>query len=204
MKIVFATSNPGKLEEFRALVERGQHEFMAQGALGVEDAEETGTTFTENALIKARHASLHTGLPAIADDSGLEVDYLNGRPGIFSARYAGSHATDQENINRLLEELQGIPMHRRSARFQCVIALVNQHDQPDPVICHGVWEGKIAVTQSGTHGFGYDPVFIADGFDCTSATLPPKTKNRVSHRAHALAKLKTYLNNGDSLLEPLG
>ncbi len=201
MKMVLATSNPGKLDEFRALIGHGRHELTTQGELGVEDAEETGITFTENALIKARHASRHTGLPAIADDSGLEVDFLGGRPGIFSSRYAGDHATDQENIDQLLQELQGVPMHRRTARFRCVVVLVTQHDQRDPVVCHGVWEGKIAVAQSGENGFGYDPVFIAGGLGCTSATLAPEIKNTVSHRAHALARLKAYLDHGTPLTE---
>jgi XTP/dITP diphosphohydrolase len=193
MKLVLATSNPGKLAEIRSLLKGLDHEVVSQSDYGVVDAVENGQSFTENALIKARHANVHTSLPAIADDSGLEVDYLEGKPGIYSARYAGEGATDAENIEKLLNELNGVPFENRTARFHCVITLVKGIDDPDPLICHGLWEGVIAESPSGDNGFGYDPVFFIPELGCTSAKLPPAIKNKHSHRGQALQKLLQLL-----------
>jgi XTP/dITP diphosphohydrolase len=193
MKLVLATSNPGKLEEIRTLLKSPGCEVFSQSEYNVDDAVENGKSFTENALIKARHASVQTGLPAIADDSGLEVDYLEGRPGIYSARYAGEGAADAENIEKLLNELEGVPFESRTARFHCVIVLVKTIDDPDPLICHGLWEGVIAESPSGDNGFGYDPVFFVPELGCTSAELSPAIKNRHSHRGQALQKLLQQL-----------
>lgn len=193
MKIVLATSNPGKLKEFQALLQHSDFEISIQSDYGVIDADETGITFAENALIKARHASQQTGLCAIADDSGLEVDYLNGGPGIYSARFAGKGATDKENREKLLAALQGVPTEARKARFQCVIAMVRNADDPDPVFCRGCWEGQITEVPSGENGFGYDSVFYIPEFGCTSAELSPRDKNKNSHRGKALRLLREQL-----------
>jgi XTP/dITP diphosphohydrolase len=204
MKIVLASSNAGKLAEFDAIFEGTEFEILPQSVFSIPDAEETGKKFEENALIKARHASLLSGMPAIADDSGLEVDALGGRPGIHSARYAGEQASDAKNIEKLLGELKGIPMENRQARFQCVIAMVRRHDDPDPVVCKGSWEGLpvvckgrweglIAEKPAGENGFGYDPVFCPESFGCTTAQLSTETKNSYSHRARALKQFKAVL-----------
>ncbi len=193
MKIVLATGNPGKIKELQTLLRDSDHEITAQIDYGVGDADENGISFVENALIKARHASLHTGLAAIADDSGLGVDYLGGKPGIHSARYAGENATDQENIDKLLAALQGVPLENRNARFHCVIALVKCADDPNPAIFHGRWEGRIADTPMGNNGFGYDSVFYIPDLGCTSAELPASVKNKNSHRGKALRQLRRQL-----------
>ena len=193
MKIVLATGNPGKIKELQILLSDSDYEITAQFDYGVGDADENGISFVENALIKARHASLHTGLAAIADDSGLEVDYLGGKPGIHSARYAGENATDQENIDKLLAALQGVPLENRNARFHCVIALVKCADDPNPAIFHGCWEGRIADTPAGNNGFGYDSVFYIPDLGCTSAELPASVKNKNSHRGKALRQLRRQL-----------
>jgi len=164
-----------------------------QGEFGVTDAEETGLTFVENAILKARHASSHTGLPAIADDSGLEVDALNGAPGIYSARYAGSGASDQANLEKLLAALQDVPEAQRSARFQCLLVYLRHAGDPTPLICQGTWEGRILFTPRGEYGFGYDPVFHVPTHDCSSAELAPELKNSLSHRGQALRKLVAAL-----------
>ena len=193
MKLVLASSNPGKLEELRGLLADTGIELVAQSDLGVEDADETGTTFVENAIIKARHAARVTGLPAVADDSGLEVDLLHGRPGVYSARFAGAGASDKENIDKLLAELQGAPDYLKSARFWCVLVYMRHADDPTPIICQASWEGMIIDEPRGQHGFGYDPVFFVPDHDCTSAQMPAELKNQLSHRGQALAKLKAAL-----------
>ncbi len=193
MKIVLATANQGKLKEIRDLLKDSDHEFITQSDYGVVDAVEDGDSFSENALIKARHASRSTGLPAMADDSGLAVPYLHGKPGIHSARYAGETATDQENIEKLLDDLKNVSQKDRSARFHCVIAMVMNGDDPNPIICDGIWEGQIATSPSGNHGFGYDPVFFIPEIGFTSAQLTPATKNKHSHRYKALQLLGQQL-----------
>jgi XTP/dITP diphosphohydrolase len=187
-RIVLASGNPGKLQELAVLLAPLGLSVLGQGSLGVESAEETGDSFVANALLKARHAARITGLPALADDSGIEVDALQGRPGVWSARYAGEHASDNENLNKLLDELQAVPTQRRTARYQCVIALVRSASDP-PLLTHGTWEGSIVSAPRGTGGFGYDPIFQPRGCDCTAAQLTAQQKNAASHRAQALSEL---------------
>ena len=189
MRIALASSNPGKIREIRELLQCPDHEIVSQAEFGITDAIENGNSFEANALLKARHASKHCALPAIADDSGLCVDSLNGAPGIYSARYAGENATDQQNIEKLLGKLKGVPAPQRTAHFQCVIAMVMKVDDPDPIICRGTWPGRIAESPAGHNGFGYDPVFYLPEMNCTSAELDADTKNRISHRARALSNL---------------
>jgi XTP/dITP diphosphohydrolase len=189
MKVVLATGNAGKQREFAALLAPLGIELLLQSALGIEPAEETGTTFEANALLKARHAAAHARLPALADDSGLEVDALGARPGVYSARYAGPGATDEDNNALLVRELAGVPVGRRSARYRCVLALVRSGDDPAPLLAEGSWEGRIALAPAGSGGFGYDPWFIPEGHAVTSAQLPPDTKNALSHRGKALRAL---------------
>lgn len=188
-KIVLATGNQGKVREMADLLSDFGFDVVAQSEFNVSDVAETGTTFVENAIIKARHAAKETGLPAIADDSGLEVDYLNGAPGIYSARYAGEGASDQDNIDKLLEAMQGVAEEQRSARFHCVLVLMRHENDPTPLICHGSWEGRILTEQSGENGFGYDPVFYVPEEGCASAQLEPARKKQLSHRGKALQKL---------------
>ena len=166
----------------------------AQSDFNIEPIVETGQTFEENAIMKARHASRHSGLPAIADDSGLTVDYLDGAPGIYSARFAGDNATDQDNIAKLLQQLESAGRDERKACFQCVIAMVMGHEDASPIICHGRLSGNITTGPRGDNGFGYDPVFFLRDFNKTCSELDPDVKNRVSHRAKALAELKRGLN----------
>ena len=197
MKFVLGSNNPGKLHEFQKLLSsssdefshKNTHEVISQSALNIPDTIEDGDSFRANALIKAQHASKHSGLPAISDDSGLCVDYLNGDPGIYSARFAGEHATSKENIEKLLDQLQGVPMEQRDAHFHCTIAMIQSPDDPNPIICEGEWHGKISESQTGTSGFGYDPVFFIPKMNCTSAELPTEIKNKYSHRAIAMQKL---------------
>ena len=193
MKLVLASSNAGKLKEIRNLLHGAGNNIVNQKELGIDDAIENGSSFAENALIKARHASKHSGIAALADDSGLEVDYLEGKPGIYSARFAGPEATDKENIQKLLNQLQGVPEEQKSARFHCVIALVLSPEQKSPALFHGIWEGRILDRCSGNNGFGYDPVFYVPELGCTSASLTPEVKNMHSHRALALKKLSAHL-----------
>ena len=193
MKYVLASGNKGKLAELKALLGPTGIEVVPQSDFDIPEAIENGDSFTANALIKARHASHLTGLPAIADDSGLEVDALGGEPGVYSARYAGSGASDQDNIDKLLRALQDVPESDRSARFHCVIALVNTADDPDPEVFHGTWEGFISIAPQGENGFGYDPVFYIPEFKSTSAQLDPQEKNLLSHRAKAMGQLKSRL-----------
>lgn len=190
---VIATGNTGKLAELRALLEPAGLTLVAQGELGVESPPETGATFVENALIKARHAARQTGLPAIADDSGLVVDALGGAPGIFSARYAGPQSRDSDNVARLLEELRDIPAAARGAHFHCVIVALRHAEDPAPAIAQGRWPGRIALEPAGEAGFGYDPVFFDPALGRTAAELTRELKNRVSHRGQALAALAADL-----------
>jgi XTP/dITP diphosphohydrolase len=192
-KIVLASNNPGKVREFNQLLSGLDIEVVPQSEFDVPEVEETGLTFVENAILKARNATEHTGLPAIADDSGLEVDALKGAPGIYSARFAGKDASDTDNLNKLLEELEGIEDEKRSARFQCVLVLMEHYKDPTPLICQGTWEGRILHAPQGENGFGYDPVFYVAEENCSSAELAPETKNRLSHRGKALQKLLQVL-----------
>lgn len=192
-KIVLASSNKKKLAELQQMLRLKHVELIPQTEFGVSDAVEDGLSFVENAIIKARHASRLTGLPAIADDSGLEVDALDGAPGIYSARFANmdgaGNSSDEANNALLLDKLRGIPEARRTARFQCCIVLQRFPDDPMPVVCQGTWEGLILQQAAGTHGFGYDPLFYVPDHRCASAELPPETKNGFSHRAQALQQL---------------
>lgn len=190
-KIVLASDNVGKLREFHALLDDVPVEVVAQGTLGISSAEETGRTFIDNALLKARHAAAESGFPAIADDSGIAVNALDGRPGVFSARYAGPAATDEDNVDKLLAELDGVT--DRSAYFHCALVYVRSGDDPDPIIAEASWHGEIAAARRGSGGFGYDPVFYLPELDCHSAELPAAEKNRRSHRGQALKKLITNL-----------
>lgn len=187
--IVLATANTGKVAELQALLAKEAITIVPQSDYRVESVPETGTTFVENAIIKARHAAQQTGHPAIADDSGLTVDYLHGAPGVYSARYSGRDATDQSNINKLLDALSAVPNTHRQACFHCVLVYMRHSEDPTPLICHGLWQGDIAVTAQGTEGFGYDPIFIPHGFKQTAAQLPAWQKNKLSHRAQALNHL---------------
>lgn len=192
MKLILASSNQGKLAELRALLGAG-YALHPQSEFGVADAEETGLSFIENAILKARHAARATGLPALADDSGLCVDALHGAPGLYSARYAGAHGDSETNIDKLLRELDGVDDADRSARFVCVLALVRHADDPMPLIAEGIWEGRILHERQGDNGFGYDPVFFSPAHGCSAAELPAEVKNRDSHRGIALAKLRAML-----------
>jgi XTP/dITP diphosphohydrolase len=186
---VLASGNPGKLRELAALLAPLHLELIAQAALGIAPAEETGTSFRANAALKARHCAARSGLAALADDSGLEVDALGGRPGVWSARFAGVGASDQQNLQRLLAELEDVPDAARQARYQCVIVCVRSATDPAPLIASGTWEGRIVRVPAGSGGFGYDPVFVPAGETRTAAQLPPQAKNAVSHRAQALNAL---------------
>jgi XTP/dITP diphosphohydrolase len=168
-------------------------ELVSQSSLGVPSPPETGTTFIENALIKARHAARAAQLPAISDDSGIEVDGLGGRPGVYSARFAGENASDHDNLQKLLAELHGVHPEFRAARYHCVIVFVRDANDPDPVVAHGKWEGRIALEPRGTGGFGYDPIFIPAGLHSSAAQLSPEEKNKISHRAQALLALAAQL-----------
>lgn len=196
-KVVLASSNAGKLRELQAILQQKEVQLLPQSDFNVNDADETGLSFIENALIKARHACIATGLPAIADDSGIEVDALNGEPGIYSARYSGSHgeAADKENNKKLLKELATVAEADRTARFQCVIAYMRHAKDPMPLICQGTWEGRILFEESGENGFGYDPLFYVPTHSCASAKLDPKTKNLISHRGQALTQLLQCWNS---------
>lgn len=190
-KIVLATGNKGKVAELADRLASLNIEVVSQSEFNVPEVAETGTTFIENAIIKARHAADITGLPAIADDSGLEVDALNGAPGIYSARFAGENANDSDNIDKLLVELGDSP--NRTARFWCVLVLMRHADDPTPIICQGVWQGEILDKRQGEQGFGYDPVFYSPEMQCSAAMLDKATKNSLSHRGKALALLLEQL-----------
>lgn len=191
MKFVVASGNQGKLAEFRDLLDG--YEFVTQGELGVSDIEETGLTFVENALLKARHAARATGLPALADDSGLCVDALDGAPGLYSARYAGAHGNAQANIAKLLDAMQDVPRERRTAHFIAVIVLLRHAEDPQPIIAEGRWSGLILDAPRGDGGFGYDPVFLDPENNLAAAEFEPAIKNRLSHRGRALAVLRQKL-----------
>ncbi|PSJ42612.1 non-canonical purine NTP pyrophosphatase, RdgB/HAM1 family [Zobellella endophytica] len=192
-QIVLASGNAKKVAELQSLLDGFGLRVVPQSAFQVVDAEETGTTFVENAIIKARHAARITGLPAIADDSGLTVDALGGRPGVYSARFAGPAATDQQNVVRLLAELEGLPSGLRKATFWCVLVYLRHADDPTPLICTGSWQGVITEHRQGEHGFGYDPVFLVPELAKTAAQLSPAEKNRLSHRGRALQQLQALL-----------
>ena len=189
MKVVLASGNKGKLAEFQQLFAGSNVEIVTQDSLGIESPEETGLSFIENALLKARYASQVSGLPALADDSGLSVDALRGAPGIYSARYAGEEASDQDNVKKLLAELSALEDENRAARFHCVLAFVRYADDPVPVISQGQWEGTILSQPSGTGGFGYDPVFYVASEQCSAAEMEKSQKNAISHRGAAIASL---------------
>ncbi len=189
MQVVLATANAGKQRELVALLAPLHIELLLQSTLGIGAIEETGTSFEANALLKARHAAASSGLAALADDSGLEVDALSGRPGVYSARYARLGASDAENNARLISELEQVGDAQRSARYRCVLVLVRSAADPAPLVAHGSWEGHIARQAAGTAGFGYDPWFIPLGCSCTVAQLSAEKKNALSHRAQALCQL---------------
>lgn len=191
--LLVATSNPGKLKEFQAMLDSSRYTLIPQDAQHIPPAEETGLTFIENALIKARAACLASGLPSLADDSGLVVPALGGAPGIYSARFAGKNATDQENREKLLTQIQSVPMSQRQAFFYCAIVLVQSPNDPTPVIAQAAWHGVIANEPQGENGFGYDRIFYIPSLNCTAAELSPEEKNKLSHRAQALKHLKTCL-----------
>ena len=196
--IVLASSNPGKVREINQLLAELELQVRPQSEFNVVDAEETGLSFVENAILKARNAARHTGLPAIADDSGIEVDALKGAPGIYSARFAGAGASDQANLDKLLAELEGVPEAQRSARFQCLMVYMRHAEDPTPLICQGTWEGRILTAARGDNGFGYDPVFYVPTHDCSSAELPAEVKNSISHRGQALRQLVSALQGSST------
>lgn len=192
-RVVLASSNAGKVREINQMLAGLDLEVLPQSQFGVPDVEETGLTFVENAILKARHAARQAGMPAIADDSGLEVDALAGRPGIYSARYAGPGAGDAANLQKLLADLEQVPDEARTARFQCLMVYLRHAGDPTPLICQGTWEGRITRAPRGANGFGYDPVFFVPTHGCTAAELPPEQKNRLSHRGQALKDLVAAL-----------
>jgi XTP/dITP diphosphohydrolase len=193
-KLVLASGNAGKLREFQQLLGNCGFDVVPQSEFFSENVEETGLTFVENAILKARYACAKTGLPALADDSGIEVDALNGRPGIYSARYAGEDAKDADNNAKLLRELAGLPSEERSARYHAVLAFMRHAEDPTPILCHGVWEGTILTEQRGAGGFGYDPLFFLPTHNCASAELDKAEKNRISHRGKAMQELLQRLS----------
>lgn len=195
-KVVLATGNAGKVRELADLLRDFGLDVVAQTELGVESAEETGLTFIENAILKARHAAQVTGLPAIADDSGLAVDALGGAPGIYSARYAGEDATDQQNLEKLLATLKDVPDEQRKAQFHCVLVYMRHAEDPTPLVFHGSWAGEITREAAGAGGFGYDPIFFVPGEDKTAAELTRDEKRAISHRGQALKLLLEAMKNG--------
>ncbi|MEI7214852.1 XTP/dITP diphosphatase [Pectobacterium versatile] len=194
-KVVLATGNPGKVRELASLLADFGLDIVAQTELGVDSAEETGLTFIENAILKARHAAQITGLPAIADDSGLAVDALGGAPGIYSARYAGVDASDQQNLDKLLLTLKDVPDEQRRASFHCVLVYLRHAEDPTPIVCHGSWQGVLTHEAAGSGGFGYDPIFFVPEQGKTAAELTREEKNAQSHRGQALRLLLDALRN---------
>ena len=206
-EIVLASGNKGKLTELQSMLGKYSVTIRLQSEFGIgqdiPEADETGLTFVENAIIKARYAAQITGLPVIADDSGLEVDYLKGQPGIYSSRYSGADATDTKNNLKLLEKLAGVSTEQRTARFHCVLVYMRHAKDPTPVVCHGHWEGQIieqpieqpTEQKSGKKGFGYDPLFFVESEGCTAAEMSKETKNQLSHRGQAMQLLKDQLRN---------
>ena len=193
-KIVIASSNKGKIKEFQSYFDSFGLILIPQEEMGVSDIEETGKTYVENSILKARHASKVTGLPAIADDSGLSVEYLDGQPGIYSARFSGPGSDDKKNRNLLLKKLEGVPFEKRHASYHAVITLLHHHNDPTPYIAHGIWHGIIAKEEKGEFGFGYDSLFIVPDLGCHAAELDVETKQNYSHRGIALRKLTKYLS----------
>ncbi len=193
-QIVIASNNEGKLREIRAMFSAIPLRLTPQSEFAISEAEETGLSFVENAIIKARHASAESGLAAIADDSGIEVDVLEGRPGIYSARFAGEGASDEENLQLLLDRVAPFSKRQIDARFQCVMVYLRHAEDPVPVIAQAAWEGYIVSEPKGSNGFGYDPIFFVPTHDCTSAELDAEVKNRISHRGQALRKLLQKLS----------
>lgn len=193
-QVVLASGNRGKVRELSALLADMEWEVVPQTQFNVSSVAETGTTFVENAIIKARHAAAETGLPAIADDSGIEIDALQGKPGVYSARFAGENASDEANIQLALEQLQGVPPEERTARFHCVLVFMRHAADPTPLICQGVWEGGILEQLQGENGFGYDPIFYVPTHQCSAAELTAEIKNSLSHRGKALKILQNKLN----------
>lgn len=202
MQLVLASGNAGKLAELNAILGGDGYTLVTQGSLGVDDVPETGLTFVENALIKARHAARITGLPALADDSGLCVDALGGAPGLYSARYAGSQGDAEANLEKLLQVLQDVPDEARTAHFIAVLVLLRSSDDPQPLVVEGRWHGRVLRARHGEGGFGYDPVFFDPASGLSAAELDPATKNRVSHRGQAVAELRARLR-ALSLNDPL-
>ena len=192
-QIVLASNNAGKLRELNQLLADERIEVVPQMAFNIPDVVEDGLSFVENAIKKARNAASHSGLPAIADDSGIEVDALSGAPGIYSARYAGPGASDEANLQKLLENLKDVPEEDRGARFQCLMVYVRHEHDPTPLICQGTWEGRILFAPRGSSGFGYDPVFYVPTHGCAAAELAPALKNQLSHRGQALRQLVAAL-----------
>jgi len=188
-KLVLASGNQGKLREFSQLFSDKNIQVIPQSEFDTIEAEETGLSFVENAILKARNACKFSGLPSLADDSGLEVDALQGAPGIYSARYAGLDASDEENYLKLLEALKDVPKEKRSARFQCVLVYMRHENDPTPQVFQGSWEGQILMEPSGAEGFGYDPVFFVPSENCSSAELSKDKKNALSHRGQAIQEL---------------
>lgn len=193
LKIVLASNNPGKMTEIQHLLEDASIELVSQQEFQVPEVVETGTTFVENAIIKARHAARYSGLPAVADDSGLVVPALGGAPGVYSARYAGPDASDRDRIEHLLKALEETPNLDRSAFFHCVAAFMKGERDPAPIICHGVWEGEILSKPHGERGFGYDPIFYVPTHRCSAAELSSSEKNCISHRGQAFSEFVAYL-----------
>ncbi|MBL1143219.1 MAG: RdgB/HAM1 family non-canonical purine NTP pyrophosphatase [Proteobacteria bacterium] len=193
-EIVLASNNAGKVREINELLDKSLFHVVPQSQLNVEEVEETGLTFVENALLKARNAAHHTGLPAIADDSGIEVHALSGAPGIYSARYAGVGASDEDNVNKLLEDTKDLSGDNRIAQFVCVMVYLRHANDPIPIISQGIWKGKLLTETKGENGFGYDPIFFVTTHDCTSAELSADIKNELSHRGQALRQLIKLMN----------
>jgi len=194
-QIVLASGNAGKLREIAQLLEGFNLEILPQSEFNVPEIEETGLTFVDNAILKARNAAHYTGLPAIADDSGIAVDVLRGRPGIYSARFAGIGASDEENLEKLIRMITPFPDEERTARFICSMVYIRHEEDHVPVIAEGVWEGQLLIDPKGQNGFGYDPIFYVSSQQCTSAELPPEIKNKLSHRGQALRKLLEQLSS---------
>jgi XTP/dITP diphosphohydrolase len=193
-KIVLASNNAGKVLEINVMLAGHDLQVISQSEFSVPEIEETGLTFVENALLKARHAAQHTGLPAIADDSGIEISALQGQPGIYSARYAGVGASDEDNLDKLISEIKKLPEDHRQARFVCLMVFLRHAEDPVPLIAEGIWDGIAVTVPKGHNGFGYDPMFYVPTHNCTSAELPSAIKNRISHRGQALQKLVAQLN----------
>ncbi len=193
-KVVLASGNKGKLLELKSMLSVSGLDVIPQSEFDLETPEETGLTFVENSILKARYVAEQTGLAAIADDSGIEVDALLGEPGIYSARYAGENATDTENLQKLLLEMKDVDDDNRQCRFHCVIVFLQYPTDPTPIICHGIWEGRLLREQVGENGFGYDPIFYVPEHNCVSAELSPEQKNLISHRGKALRELAKKLN----------